>query len=83
MTTQDWINQAELAAMLGITPKTASVRARKGLLRQYEHGVEGCGRKKYSRQLVIYRHETAIEAAKLLTRMPKAGPTDFKSRCPA
>lgn len=37
--TNDWINQAELAAILRITPKTASVRAQQGLFLQYEHGI--------------------------------------------
>ncbi len=80
--TQDWINQAQLAALLGITPKTASVRASKGLLRQYEHGVEGCGRKKYSRQLVNYRHESAIETAKLSNRAFPPSPAGFRGTYP-
>ena len=60
----DWINQKQLAGLLRVTPKTASVWARRGWLLQYEHGVVGCGRRKYSRQLVEYRHAQAIVHAK-------------------
>ena len=48
----DWLNQRELAELLGISTKTASLHARRGKLRVYQHGVHGCGRKKYSRALV-------------------------------
>lgn len=48
----DWLNQKELARLLGISTKTASVHARQGKLRVYEHGVPACGRRKYSRALV-------------------------------
>jgi hypothetical protein len=44
----DWIDQQHLARLLGISAKTASVRSKQGDLRIYEHGVRGCGRRKYS-----------------------------------
>jgi predicted site-specific integrase-resolvase len=51
----DWLNQRELAQLLGVTERTASVWARRGHFRIYEHGVRGCGRRKYSRALL--QHE--------------------------
>lgn len=50
--TTDWLTQSELAELLGISERTASVWACAGKLRIYEHGVRGCGRRKYSRALV-------------------------------
>ena len=49
---EDWICQAELAEMLGVSERTASIWARAGKLQQYEHGCQPCGRRKYSRKLV-------------------------------
>ena len=49
---EDWINQRELAGLLGIAPETASRWARKGRLKIFEHGMVGAGKRKYSRQLV-------------------------------
>jgi hypothetical protein len=48
----DWITASELARMLGVSAKTARLRARAGELDHFRHGVAGCGRKKYSRTLV-------------------------------
>lgn len=48
----DWLDQGALARVLGISPRTASIWARQGRLRLYEHGVLNCGRRRYSRQLV-------------------------------
>ena len=53
---QDWITQRELAGILRVSEKTASVWAKAGRLRVFEHGFEMCGRRRYSRTLV----ETAI-----------------------
>lgn len=49
---EDWINQRELAEILGITPETASRWASDGKLRVFEHGMIAAGKRKYSRQLV-------------------------------
>lgn len=49
---QDWINQRELAGMLGIAPETASRWAQDGRLEIFEHGMVGAGKRKYSRKLV-------------------------------
>jgi len=62
---EDWIGQGKLAEILGISPQTASARAAEGLLLRFQHGVEPCGRRKYSRTLVqqhIHRQwEKALE----------------------
>ncbi len=59
----DWINQRELAELLGTSPKTASVRAGQGSLRMFEHGLPACGRRKYSRSLVERAVRLGWEAA--------------------
>ena len=48
----DWISQRGLAARLRISERTASLWARAGKLRCYEHGVENNARRPYSRELV-------------------------------
>jgi len=48
----DWIEQKTVAQLLGISPQSASDRAHRGELRQFEHGVASVGRRKYSRTLV-------------------------------
>src|SRR3954464_11718572 len=48
----DWISQRGLAALLGVSERTASLWARAGRLRCYEHGVENNARRPYSRVLV-------------------------------
>lgn len=48
----DWIYQSTVASALGISQRTASLWAREGRLRKFEHGVPACGRRKYSRRLV-------------------------------
>jgi len=53
-----WICQAELAAMLGVSPRTASLWASAGKLRGYEHGFPNCGRRKYSKALVELEMQT-------------------------
>lgn len=62
----DWIDQANLAKLFGISERTASTWASAGRLHPFEHGVATCGRKKYSRQLVErelqHRWEQAIQA---------------------
>lgn len=59
----DWICQRELAAVFGISARTASIRAQAGLFRQFEHGVPGCGVRKYSRQLVERLIKRRLEEA--------------------
>jgi predicted site-specific integrase-resolvase len=49
---EDWISQRQLAKLLGISERTASVWASEGRLRRFEHGVKDCGRRRYSRALV-------------------------------
>ena len=48
----DWCCQRLVATALGISPQAASAKARAGELRHFEHGVPGCGRRKYSRALI-------------------------------
>ena len=48
----DWIEQRELAEMVGVSPKTACCWAKEGRLAVFEHGFPHCGRRKYSRTLV-------------------------------
>ena len=48
----DWICQRDLAKLFGIVERTATIWAKAGRLRQYEHGIDNCGRRKYSRTLV-------------------------------
>jgi predicted site-specific integrase-resolvase len=59
----DWIYQLELAAQLGISPQTASAWAKAGRLRRYEHGVENCGRRRYSRWLVERERQRRLQQA--------------------
>ena len=47
----DWITQVELAQLLGISANTASQWAKQGRLREFEHGMVGAGRRRYSRAL--------------------------------
>lgn len=54
----DWLTQQELARMLRISERTASVWARQGRLRLFEHGVANAGRRRYSRSL-FHRYVTA------------------------
>ncbi|WZO96112.1 hypothetical protein EP7_003094 [Isosphaeraceae bacterium EP7] len=48
----DAICQREVAALFGVSERTASLQARAGRLRSYENGIPNCGRRKYSRLLV-------------------------------
>lgn len=48
----DWANQKEVAALLGVSQKTASAWAKAGKLRAFEHGFACCGRRIYSRTLL-------------------------------
>ncbi len=59
----DWITQKELAAMLGISPKTASEWAKQGRLIRFEHGIDGAGRRRYSRHLVQREFQNCLDAA--------------------
>jgi hypothetical protein len=49
----DWIDQSQVGGIFGVTAKTASLWAKAGRLSRYEHGMPNCGRRKYSRQLVM------------------------------
>ncbi len=49
----DWLNQQDLAKLLGCSAKHACLMAKEGLLKCYEHGCEVAGRRKYSRFLVL------------------------------
>ena len=48
----DWICQRDLAVLLGVSERTASIWAKAGRLRRFEHRFEDCGRRKYSRTLI-------------------------------
>ncbi len=62
----DGICQKSLSEMFGYSERTASLLAKAGKLRRFEHGIPGCGRRKYSRRLVERelqrRWERAISA---------------------
>jgi hypothetical protein len=60
---KDWICQRQLADILGISEHTASVRAKAGKLRRFEHGIPDCGRRIYSRTLVQRELEERWETA--------------------
>ena len=60
----DWIDQRQLAALLDVSNKTASLRAARGELKQFEHGVPGCGRRKYSRALFNHVLETCYATSR-------------------
>ena len=49
-----------------MSERTASLQAKAGQLRRYEHGIPTCGRRKYSRRLVELelerRWQIALEA---------------------
>jgi hypothetical protein len=66
----DWCCQKLLAKALGISPQRASLKARAGELRRFEHGFPCSGRRKYSRALVERelrrRWERAVQAQDLL-----------------
>lgn len=49
---RDRICQRTLCGILGFSERTGSLQARAGELRRFEHGIPGCGRRKYSRALV-------------------------------
>ena len=62
----DWITQRALAKLLGVSERTATAWTKEGCLRQYEHGVPGCGRRKYSRariEAVLRRSWASIDDA--------------------
>jgi hypothetical protein len=59
----DWLDQKGLAALLGITPHTAAKWARAGRLRRYQHGFDACGRRRYSRWLVMREQRHRLEQA--------------------
>lgn len=48
----DWMTQTELAELLGVSTRTISARSKAGNLQCYEHGVPGCGQRRFSRTLV-------------------------------
>ena len=48
----DWISQRELADILGISQRTASLWAKAGKLERFVHTFPGCCRRKYSRNLL-------------------------------
>ena len=44
----DGICQKSLCEILGVSERTGSLLARAGKLRRFEHGIPGCGHRKYS-----------------------------------
>lgn len=59
----DWLTQRQLAELLGISERTASVWASTGRLAVYEHGVPAGGRRQYSRALVERELQRRWDAA--------------------
>ncbi len=76
----DWINQRQLADLLGIAPETASRWAGTGKLGIFEHGMIGAGHRKYSRQLV--REYQALKIQQAQARMRNALGKDGTSARP-
>lgn len=60
----DWIGQIELARLLGVSQKTVQNLAKRGRLRQFEHGISAAGRRVYSRELVRQVIETALHSGR-------------------
>jgi hypothetical protein len=65
---KDWINQRELAGLLGVAPETASRWASRGKLVLFEHGMLGAGKRKYSRRLVREYQELRLGQARARMR---------------
>jgi len=65
---KDWINQRELAGLLGVAPETASRWASRGKLALFEHGMLGAGKRKYSRRLVHEYQELRLGQARARMR---------------
>ncbi|KXB07616.1 hypothetical protein AKJ51_00675 [candidate division MSBL1 archaeon SCGC-AAA382A20] len=61
---EDWLNQRELARLLGIAPETASRWAKDGRLKIFEHGMVIGGKRKYSRKLVREYQEMKFRQAR-------------------
>ncbi len=61
---EDWINQRELARLLGVAPETASRWAQQSRLSIFEHGMIGAGNRKYSRRLIQEYQEVKISQAR-------------------
>ena len=59
----DWLTQAQLAELLAISQQTASERAKEGRLVRFEHGIDGAGRRRYSRHLVQREFQNCRNAA--------------------
>jgi len=59
----DWLTQAQLAELLAISQQTASERAQEGRLVRFEHGIDGAGRRRYSRHLVQREFQNCLDAA--------------------
>jgi hypothetical protein len=49
----DWICQRQLADLFAVSERTASLWAKAGRLRRFQHGFPDCGRRKFSRSLVL------------------------------
>lgn len=60
---KDWICQREVAHLLGISERTASVWASEGRLSRFCHRVPGVGRRQYSRELVERELQSRWEQA--------------------
>lgn len=60
----DWLNQRELAELLGCSERTASIWAGQGRFRRYEHGSPVAGRRKYSKRLVLIDLAERLAAAR-------------------
>ena len=67
----DWICQRELAESLDVTEQTASLWAKQGKLRPFEHGITPCGHRKYSRSLL--RRQVERGWAQAVERQDNAG----------
>ena len=59
----DWLSQRELAEILGVSQRTASLWATAGRLQRYEHGFPNCGHRKYSKALLALERQTQWERA--------------------
>jgi hypothetical protein len=60
---EDWIDQKTLMGILGVSEHTGTQWAKAGRLRSFEHGFEVCGKRRYSRTLVLREQRNRLEQA--------------------
>lgn len=70
------ICQRTLCGILGFSERTGSLQAKAGKLSRFEHGIPGCGRRKYSLNPCRTRASNALGSGR-----PGAGQNDRGRSC--